>query len=199
MWIDPLDGTINFTKGALIGCTTLIGIAIGDRPAFGVIQHIFAPDSPTYWVRHRQGGRGLGVYKTVGNSVEKLEVPQAPDRFVMVSTFYHDSKEVTEFLETIGADEIVRVGGTGYKALMVVLGEVSAYVYASSTTYKWDICGPEAILTALPGGAITDMRGELYPFGASAPHQNSTGIVVSRSPAYHRQVLAAHQRTPFIV
>jgi 3'(2'), 5'-bisphosphate nucleotidase len=42
IWVDPLDGTMNFVTGDLMGVTTLIGVAYEGRPIFGVIHYPFA-------------------------------------------------------------------------------------------------------------------------------------------------------------
>ena len=46
--------------------------------------------------------------------------------------------------------------GAGYKVLCVIDRLVSAYLLTSGSTFKWDTCGPHAILRSL-GGNIVDL------------------------------------------
>jgi len=41
VWIDPLDGTKDFTLGNLSAVTVLIGLAIDGVPKIGVVHHPF--------------------------------------------------------------------------------------------------------------------------------------------------------------
>ena len=41
MWVDPLDGTKEYTEGFLDHVTVLIGIAVGKRAVAGVINQPF--------------------------------------------------------------------------------------------------------------------------------------------------------------
>lgn len=50
--------------------------------------------------------------------------------------------------------KLIEVAGAGYKLLCVITGLVDAYVLSQGTTYKWDLCGPHAILKALGGRVI---------------------------------------------
>ncbi len=53
------------------------------------------------------------------------------------------------------ADWSVRhVSGCGYKFLCVIEGCADLFIVTKSSCYKWDTCGPQAILMALGGGII---------------------------------------------
>ncbi|XP_041935954.1 inositol polyphosphate 1-phosphatase-like [Alosa sapidissima] len=47
--------------------------------------------------------------------------------------------------------------GAGYKALCVILGLVDVYVFTEDSTYKWDSCGPHALLRSM-GGGMADLK-----------------------------------------
>lgn len=49
---------------------------------------------------------------------------------------------------------LVEAAGAGYKILSVALGQVDAYILSKGSTYKWDTCGPQALLRSLNGGII---------------------------------------------
>ena len=60
VWIDPLDATRSYVNGNLSDVTCLIGVAMDGRPVLGIINHMFAENSPTYY-----GGPGIPVRKTI--------------------------------------------------------------------------------------------------------------------------------------
>jgi len=49
---------------------------------------------------------------------------------------------------------LLEATGAGYKLLQVALGYAGAYILSKSSTYKWDTCGPQAILASLGGNII---------------------------------------------
>lgn len=49
---------------------------------------------------------------------------------------------------------LVEATGAGYKILSVALGQADAYILSKGSTYKWDTCGPQALLRSLEGGLI---------------------------------------------
>ena len=62
--------------------------------------------------------------------------------------------------------EVVWAAGAGYKLLCVCDGLVDAYLLTKSSSYKWDTCGPQAILRAL-GGDVLTLRKSLQSSGLS--------------------------------
>ncbi|KAG8224383.1 hypothetical protein J437_LFUL005205 [Ladona fulva] len=52
---------------------------------------------------------------------------------------------------------VVEAAGAGHKQLCVALGDADAYLLTRPTTYRWDACGPHALLAAL-GGGVVDCR-----------------------------------------
>lgn len=51
----------------------------------------------------------------------------------------------------------MEAAGAGYKILSVATGQVDAYILTKGSTYRWDTCGPQAILRSL-GGGIMDFQ-----------------------------------------
>ena len=49
---------------------------------------------------------------------------------------------------------IIEAAGAGYKILSVAIGLVDAYILTKGSTYRWDTCGPQAILRSLGGGIL---------------------------------------------
>ena len=62
VWIDPLDGTMDFIKGKIDSLTTLIGVAIANRAKIGVIHKPYVTrdgqESSTYF-----GSEECGAFK----------------------------------------------------------------------------------------------------------------------------------------
>lgn len=193
VWVDPLDGTKEYTEGLLDNVTVLIGVAYGGRAIAGVINQPFynyqlgagAALGRTMW-----GMPALGAF-----GFQLQEVPG--DRRIVTTTRSHSNKLVTDCVDAMEPHEVIRVGGAGNKIIQLVEGKASAYVFGSPGCKKWDTCAPEAILHAV-GGKLTDVHGNAYRYDADVKHMNSAGVLatlrdheyyVSRVPESVRQAL----------
>lgn len=74
----------------------------------------------------------------------------APMGIVMLSS--SEDARVQSALKAVS--RVTYASGAGYKILVTVLGLVDAYVISKSTTYKWDVCGPHAIMKSRGGGVV---------------------------------------------
>lgn len=174
VWVDPLDGTKEYTEGLLDNVTVLIGIAHRGRAIAGVINQPFYNyqlEDSTVLGRTIWGMPGLGAF-----GIELKEVPG--DRRIVATTRSHSNKLVTSCVDAMEPHEVVRVGGAGNKIIQLIEGRASAYVFASPGCKKWDTCGPEAILHAV-GGKLTDMHGNPYRYDADVKHMNSAGVLAT--------------------
>lgn len=71
------------------------------------------------------------------------------------------SSENAEILDRLSRKFAVEyAAGAGYKILCTVDQLASSYVLSRSNTFKWDTCGPHAILLA-KGGGIVDLHQSL--------------------------------------
>ncbi|XP_053737959.1 3'(2'),5'-bisphosphate nucleotidase 1 isoform X1 [Synchiropus splendidus] len=194
VWVDPLDGTKEYTEASqllltdakdspqllskafwlLDNVTVLIGIAHAGRAIAGVINQPFfnyqlgpgAHLGRTLW-----GMPGLGAFG--------FQLQEAPgDRRVVTTTRSHSNKVVTDCVEAMEPHQVVRVGGAGNKIIQLIEGRATAYVFASPGCKKWDTCAPEAILHAV-GGKLTDMHNRPYRYHADVKHMNSTGVLAT--------------------
>ena len=50
--------------------------------------------------------------------------------------------------------QLIEAAGAGHKMLSVATGLADAYILSKNTTYRWDICGPHAILRSLKGNVL---------------------------------------------
>ncbi|KAM4041103.1 3'(2'),5'-bisphosphate nucleotidase 1 isoform 1-T1 [Anomaloglossus baeobatrachus] len=174
VWVDPLDGTKEYTEGLLDHVTVLIGIAYEGKAIAGVINQ------PYY---NYQAGDGAVLGRTIWGVLgvgafgfELKEVPQG--QHIVTTTRSHSSKLVNDCIAAINPDKVVRVGGAGNKIIQLIEGQASAYVFASPGCKKWDTCAPEAILHAV-GGKLTDISGNAYEYHKDVQHMNSAGVLAT--------------------
>lgn len=174
VWVDPLDGTKEYTEGLLDHVTVLIGIAYKGKAIAGVINQPFynfqlgtdATLGRTLW-----GILGLGAF-----GFQLQDVPEG--KRIVTTTRSHSNKLVTDTVQAMEPHDVIRVGGAGNKIIQLVEGKASAYVFASPGCKKWDTCAPEAILHAV-GGKLTDMHGNAYRYDADVKHMNSAGVLAT--------------------
>jgi inositol polyphosphate 1-phosphatase len=53
---------------------------------------------------------------------------------------------------------VAEASGAGYKELCVARGDADLYILTKGSTFRWDTCGPHAILRALGGGIVSYKR-----------------------------------------
>ncbi|XP_070590491.1 3'(2'),5'-bisphosphate nucleotidase 1 [Erythrolamprus reginae] len=174
VWVDPLDGTKEYTEGLLDHVTVLIGIAYQGKAIAGVInQPYYNYEAGTNAVLGRTiwGILGLGAF-----GFQLKEVPAG--QHIITTTRSHSSKIVNDCISAMQPDSVVRVGGAGNKIIQLVEGKASAYVFASPGCKKWDTCAPEAILHAV-GGKLTDIHGNFFHYNKEVKHMNSGGVLAT--------------------
>ncbi|XP_029791528.1 3'(2'),5'-bisphosphate nucleotidase 1 isoform X2 [Suricata suricatta] len=174
VWVDPLDGTKEYTEGLLDNVTVLIGIAYEGKAIAGVINQPYynyqaGPDAVlgrTIW-----GVLGLGAFG--------FQLKEAPaGKHIITTTRSHGSKLVTDCVTAMNPDDVLRVGGAGNKIIQLIEGKASAYVFASPGCKKWDTCAPEVILHAV-GGKLTDIHGNALQYNKEVKHMNSAGVLAT--------------------
>nr|CAD7197265.1 unnamed protein product [Timema douglasi] len=189
IWVDPLDGTSEYTQGLLEHVTVLIGVAVGDRAVGGVIHQ------PYYnYKQQREGGEveemGRTLWGIVGGGVGGFIPTSAPEGCrILTTTRSHSTPVVQAALDALQPDEVIRVGGAGHKVMMLIEGKAHAYVFASKGCKKWDTCAPEAVLIAT-GGHLTDLHGESYKYHKDIPHPNTGGVLATGHGQDHDWYLA---------
>ncbi|KAH7718896.1 CRE-AAT-6 protein [Aphelenchoides avenae] len=187
VWVDPLDGTSEFTQSVLNKSTlmeqvtVLIGIAYKGTSVAGVIhQPFYGENGRTIWGIAGVGLGGIDV------------VPDAKER-VCVTTRSHNTELVQTALDALQKEKLVdrvdRVGGAGYKVLKCLEG-AAAYVFASPGCKKWDTAAPEAVLVA-SGGRLTDISGRLIYYGADVQRPNTGGVLATAKWVNHQDYLNA--------
>ncbi|CAH0551409.1 unnamed protein product [Brassicogethes aeneus] len=173
VWVDPLDGTSEYTQGLLDHVTVLIGLSVKGRAVGGIIHQ------PYYNYKSVKNTEGRTMWGLVGMGVGGFTPLDAPkDKLIITTTRSHNSPVVVQTLEALKPDEVVRVGGAGHKVLLVLEGQAHAYLYPSSGCKKWDTCAPEGILEAA-GGKLVDVHGDHYDYHKEVEHPNTRGILAT--------------------
>ncbi|RZC42604.1 3'(2'),5'-bisphosphate nucleotidase 1 [Asbolus verrucosus] len=183
VWVDPLDGTSEYTQGLLEHVTVLVGLSVKGRPIAGVIHQ------PYY---DYKSGNSLGrtIWGLVGMGVGGFNPQNPPSgKLIVTTTRSHSDNTVQKALDSLNPDEIIRVGGAGHKVLMLIEGKAHAYVFASKGCKKWDTCAPEAVLVA-SGGKLTDMHGLPYEYGKNVQHPNVGGVFATVRGIDHEELLS---------
>jgi len=94
----------------------LIGIAHKNRPVGGVIHQ------PYYNYKNDKAGLGRTMWGIPGIGVGGFKpIPPPEGKRLVVTTRSHMTPVVQQALEALKPDEILRVGGAGYKVIFIFL------------------------------------------------------------------------------
>lgn len=183
LWIDPLDGTIEFVRGNLHNVCILIGVAVCDRPVAGIV---FQP--------YVGGEKGTMTYGAVGVGVFGDRVPAfggSPEELVVAMEPKHAANPRIQLaMSHLDMRQPSISQAAGQNLLRVLRGEVSVFVQASGAS-RWDTCAGEALLMAV-GGKVTDLDGNPYFYlQGAASYLNSEGLIAARSSEVHARVALA--------
>eukprot|EP01104_Vermistella_antarctica_P006423 TRINITY_DN17125_c0_g1_i1.p1 TRINITY_DN17125_c0_g1~~TRINITY_DN17125_c0_g1_i1.p1 ORF type:complete len:316 (-),score=95.96 TRINITY_DN17125_c0_g1_i1:51-998(-) len=184
VFIDPLDATKEFTLGNVEAVVTLIGVAVAGKAVAGVMYQPFVDNGITMW-----GIEGVGC---VGVPIVSPTTAGVEGKLVLATTRSHSNSIVVESLEVIKPDEILRKGGSGFKALLVLNSLADVYMYPTIGTKLWDTCAPEALLRA-SGGTLTNALGERLEYLPTTDVQNRRGVLAAMSLSVHADVVARIQ------
>ncbi|XP_017484896.1 PREDICTED: 3'(2'),5'-bisphosphate nucleotidase 1-like [Rhagoletis zephyria] len=180
VWVDPLDGTSEYTQGLLDHVTVLIGVAIKDRAVGGVIYQ------PYY--KQTNGSLGRTIWGLKGLGTGGIEPKTAPKgQMIITTTRSHLTPLVQQALDALSPTEVIKVGGAGFKVLQLLEGKAHAYVFASPGCKRWDTCAPEAVLEAW-GGTLTDLAGIHYSYAANVEFKNRMGVLATIPEISHSDI-----------
>lgn len=146
VWVDPLDGTKEFTKRNFEAVTCLIGITRNEHPVAGVVGCPFVGGGTIAW-----GVPGVGCF---GIPSALKAIPG----LVLVRSATQTS-ELKEVERVLAPADVLGLGATGNKLLRVLEGRGDVFVLCSPGTYRWDTCAGEALLRA-SGGGLVDRNGD---------------------------------------
>jgi 3'(2'), 5'-bisphosphate nucleotidase len=181
VWIvDPLDGTKEFIarNGEF---SVMIGLAIGGRPALGVIMQ---PDPGVLYA----GGPGLGAVLYEEDDCVPLSVSDHDklNRMVLVSSRSHRHQIVDRIRRDLHITTERVSGSVGLKVGLISRRLADLYVHPSPGCKEWDLCAPYALLLAA-GGRMTDCWGNELRFN-QADVRAHNGIIASNGRQHDRIV-----------
>ena len=191
VYIDPLDATAEFVLGNRHSTATLVGIAVKDVAFGGVIHQPFEGASQgkgrTLWALQ---GFGCGDDNAIPEkNIETARKLSKRTESVLVTTRTHTSQVTEDAIKKLNLDVALRVGGAGYKVLLLLDGSADVYCYPTPGTKKWDTCAPEAILNFL-GGKMTDASGKPIDYSDTNDLQNKNGLFAAVTTELHDKYLA---------
>uniref|UniRef100_A0A8C2RAI6 3'(2'),5'-bisphosphate nucleotidase 1 n=2 Tax=Capra hircus TaxID=9925 RepID=A0A8C2RAI6_CAPHI len=187
VWVDPLDGTKEYTEGLLDNVTVLIGIAYEGKAIAGVInqpyynyQVLLLNDTKIFFqINNYDAVLGRTIWGVLGLGAFGFQLKEVPaGKHIITTTRSHNSQLVTDCITAMNPDDVLRVGGAGNKIIQLIEGKASAYVFASPGCKKWDTCAPEVILHAV-GGKLTDIHGNALQYNKEVKHMNSAGVLAT--------------------
>ncbi|KAJ9577485.1 hypothetical protein L9F63_005986, partial [Diploptera punctata] len=165
MWIDPIDSTAEYISGEEVRtvgdicqsglrCVTVL-IGVFDRtsgiPILGIINQPFHTLQDTKWQGICHWGVKFENICQFSKSLPQKSQHRTSKRVVLSSS---ESEELKSRLSSAGYT-IAEASGAGYKQLCVACNDADVYVLSKGSTFRWDTCGPHAILKSLGGGIVT--------------------------------------------
>ncbi|KAK3108663.1 hypothetical protein FSP39_012783 [Pinctada imbricata] len=236
VWIDPIDSTAQYIDGldgavsdsvmvqnGLQCVVVLVGVYLKSSglPIMGVANRPFTRLENSQWQGESMWGVSFNqtrVFSIQTHEKEAGKVAKETNNDVKKLSVLMSQSELQIIQELFGRYMGIRhAAGAGYKLLGVIQGHCDAYVLSKGSTFKWDTCGPHAILLALGGGIISfkfleDAFSKIadssmkYQLKYNAPDNesltggakwsNSQGLVAYRSLAELKQVIDIYQTTP---
>ncbi|CAH8632865.1 unnamed protein product [Schistosoma intercalatum] len=162
IWVDPLDGTQEYTEGLNEYVSVMICIVLHDHPIAGIIHQPFL--NKTYW--------GWGSYAL--SSDLQMAVNSRPvhslknDLSITYSRSHLNESLIKDLTKLVYPKPVhfIPAGGAGFKAISLIKGDADVYIHPS-TTRRWDVCAPQAILESV-GGRLTGLHGSPLEFGSKS-------------------------------
>jgi 3'-phosphoadenosine 5'-phosphosulfate (PAPS) 3'-phosphatase len=160
-FVDPIDGTREFSSGLGEMCSICIGLAEEGRPVGGLVYRPLT-DPPTW----AYGCAREGVARSVLLSAEPLLALVTTESDVSVPlppadamgkggerTMLASRGSLSPFVRALCAElpaRLVRSGGAGNKALLLLEGAGDCYIQDRGL-FRWDTCASQAVLEAHGG------------------------------------------------
>ncbi|XP_044762186.1 inositol polyphosphate 1-phosphatase [Coccinella septempunctata] len=159
IWIDPIDSTAEYINASEdssgegqsgLNCVTILigAYDIGTGEAvLGVVNQPFCSNVDNCWKGECTWGVSYNSTK-----INSLNTPPTRSHCAYLSS----SEDEAVKTRLINKGYIIKEApGAGNKILKVIKGQGDCYVLSKSTTFKWDTCGPQAILKSLGGDIVS--------------------------------------------
>lgn len=182
VWIvDPLDGTKEFIarNGEF---SIMIGLVVNGRPIMGVVHQ---PSSGLLY----SGIVGQGATLHEEGETIPLTVSARTNvrEMVLVSSRSHHKQIVDNIRRKLRITSENVTGSVGLKVGQIARQLADLYIHPSPGCKEWDLCAPEAVLTAA-GGMMTDCWGNPLVYNKRDVRAHN-GLVASNG-LIHPQILA---------
>ena len=175
VWVDPLDATQEFTEDLLQYVTVMVCVAYRGEPLMGIVHQPFLDKTYFAWVNK-------------GRSLPEAASREASEKLRIIVSRSHAGDVEKVARETLGESvEVIRAGGAGYKTLQVLSGAADLYLHVTKIK-KWDICAPNALLSAV-GGTMTTLDGKGISYSGAGGVANDGGLLATRDMEGHTQML----------
>lgn len=188
IWIDPLDGTQEFTEGLTEYLTVMACIAIDGKPFVGAIHSPFNNETILGMVDN-------GVFSSKDGRLMKHHYHTKKQNYKVLISRSHAGNisrvMENEFRGENPAYYIEPAGGAGYKTLRLIRHTADLYVHITAIK-KWDICACDAIAKAA-GGALLSL-GDGLPVDYSVKfneHFGKSGENIKFDPIHKDGILMA--------
>lgn len=185
VFVDPLDGTKEFTEGITSAVTILLGVSYRGKPIFGIIhqpwyqnniQQCYFADyftNKTYKTQINEN-----IYDNYSwNILEKPDIKKYKNRKNIATSRSHCSEKIEQSIKKINPSNVIRIGGAGNKIIKLIEGNIDCYLFPTPGTSKWDTCAGQIILETM-GGILTNIFGEEYIYNNDLNNiKNTNGII----------------------
>jgi 3'-phosphoadenosine 5'-phosphosulfate (PAPS) 3'-phosphatase len=197
VWVDPLDGTKEFTQERFEFVSVLVGVTLRGRPVAGVIAEPYyryyfpGPDGAAPATSPAgDPSRVLWGCALPGVGAHVLGEPGwragrgGAGRGVVITSRSRTAGRTLEALERLQARGVataaLQAGGAGHKMARVIDGAADVWLMPIAGTSKWDTCAGEAVLAAA-GGAVADAAGGALRYDPDGSMLNSEGVIAACS------------------
>jgi 3'(2'), 5'-bisphosphate nucleotidase len=176
LYVDPLDGTREFTRALYSHVSVLIGIAYNSEPIAGVVYHPWhCEDHAGSQPQKIQDSTKQVYWGIVGYGIAGLEGKPKPTRGLNELLAADSNVRPSRVTSKLKPAKIISKGGCGSKCTLVFEGEIDVYVIGSATK-KWDTCAAHALLRSI-GGDIVDFEGKSLEYHKGVEIKNPQCLV----------------------
>ncbi len=156
VWIvDPLDGTLEFTKG-IPEFVVSIGLVVDGEPALGVLYNPIREELFS-------GVVGVGAWFNGAAALVSAK-PELQGSRVVCSRTEMGKGWFEEYKDLLVPEP---VGSVAYKFGLVAAGRAEA-TFTPRPRHEWDVAGGAAVVLAA-GGRFSDGKGQIYRFNQPKP------------------------------
>lgn len=139
VFIDPIDGTREFSIGLGEQCSICIGFSdSAGKPVAGIVYRPIT--QPPTWA-----GGAVSEQCAVGN----LDIPAVPNPRGLLTSNGGISNFIVALIQELGFERVPS-GGAGNKMLMLLEGKGAAYIQDRGVS-RWDTSGAQAVIEAYGG------------------------------------------------